>query len=91
MIFRSTKHPSSRKVAHNTNFGGYPVIQEFVRISIHNCRHISASRLKNRVPLYKRTDRLATVCPEWKGFERPSLRGRGLTLLNRDRSFSDYI
>jgi len=59
--------------------------------SIHRRRHSSTSRLKNRVPLYKRTDRLATVCRESRIDVRELLCGCGLILLNRGRGFSDHI
>jgi hypothetical protein len=57
--------------------------------SIHRRRH--SSRLKNRAPLYKRTDRLATVCRESRIDVRELLCGCGLILLNRGRGFSDHI
>ena len=51
-------------------------------------KDLSRLSLEKSCPALQGTDRLATVCREWKGSP-PSL--RCLFLLNRGRGFSDHI
>jgi hypothetical protein len=59
--------------------------------SIHRSRHIRASRLKNRMPLYKRTNRLATVCREWKRFATFTTRTRPYSFEPRSQLFGLHL